>query len=234
MDLKHLIFFLLFLQGAGMLFTLPFVRPDVGRRYFWMHALFAIGLALPAFPWVFLAATAVYAWLAPRRVSLLPWAIAIGAAAEKIFSANASLVAVANSTQSMLLLGFGMMAMLLGHWYLIQPKLSIDELGRICKILIALIVLRFVFSSVVIGQILAGKSEADIYKYLLGTGEGIFVLMRWTWGLVGPLALSYFVWGTVKIRSTQSATGILYVVVLAILTGETLSQYLNFAFGIPC
>ena len=49
---------------------------------------------------------------------------------------------------------------------------------------------------------------------------------------MAPLILCILVWGTVKIRSTQSATGILYVIVLSILTGETLSQYLMLYHGL--
>jgi hypothetical protein len=56
--------------------------------------------------------------------------------------------------------------------------------------------------------------------------------MRWCWGLLGPLGLAYPIWATVKIRSTQSATGILYVAVLFIMTGEFLSLYLASQFGI--
>jgi len=43
---------------------------------------------------------------------------------------------------------------------------------------------------------------------------------------VGPLALVYFIWDTVKIRSTQSATGILYIAVFLVLIGETFSRFL--------
>ena len=34
------------------------------------------------------------------------------------------------------------------------------------------------------------------------------------------------VWGTVKIRSTMAATGILYVEVVAVIIGEVLAAYL--------
>ena len=43
---------------------------------------------------------------------------------------------------------------------------------------------------------------------------------------VGPLALGWMAWETAKIRSTQSATGILYVVVILCFLGELTSQLL--------
>ena len=60
-----------------------------------------------------------------------------------------------------------------------------------------------------------------------------FLLMRWAWGLIGPAVLGYFIWDTVKIRSTQSATGLLYVAVVFVIIGETMAQYLTLFFGIP-
>jgi hypothetical protein len=56
--------------------------------------------------------------------------------------------------------------------------------------------------------------------------------MRYLWGILGALFLSFLVWKTLLIRSTQSATGILYVIVVACLVGEILSIYLAFYFGI--
>jgi hypothetical protein len=140
---------------------------------------------------------------------------------------------VTNSLLSALLLGFTMAAMLLGHWYLVQPKLSIQELTRLTWIFIVLVVIRFAFGTYFISAAIRGKTEIEIYRYFLSMNPGVFLLMRWTWGLLGPLILCYLIWKTVRIRSTQSATGILYIAVICVLTGETLSQYLALFHSIP-
>ena len=57
----------------------------------------------------------------------------------------------------------------------------------------------------------------------------IFFWMRAGWGLLGPLALYPMVWGTVRIRSTMAATGILYVDVVAVVIGEVLGGWLSAA-----
>jgi len=57
--------------------------------------------------------------------------------------------------------------------------------------------------------------------------------MRFAWGLVLPAVLGWMVWQTVKIRSTQSATGILYVCTLAVFTGEILGLYLSLTERVP-
>ena len=46
-------------------------------------------------------------------------------------------------------------------------------------------------------------------------------------GFVAPLALDWMAWQTARIRSTQSATGILYVVVIFCFLGELTSQLLR-------
>jgi hypothetical protein len=61
----------------------------------------------------------------------------------------------------------------------------------------------------------------------------LFFAQRVLFGLVLPLALSWMIWQTVKIQSTQSATGILYVAVVFIFFGEFLSHYLLVSTGYP-
>ena len=44
--------------------------------------------------------------------------------------------------------------------------------------------------------------------------------MRWGMGFAGPVVAAILAWKTVRIRSTQSATGILYVAMILVLFGE--------------
>jgi hypothetical protein len=50
--------------------------------------------------------------------------------------------------------------------------------------------------------------------------------VRWALGLIAPLVLGWLAYETARIRSTQSATGILYVVVIVTFLGELTSQLL--------
>jgi hypothetical protein len=61
----------------------------------------------------------------------------------------------------------------------------------------------------------------------------IFFWMRAGWGFLGPLALFPMVWGTVRIRSTMAATGILYVDVVAVIIGEVLGGWLSALSHLP-
>ena len=87
-----------------------------------------------------------------------------------------------------------------------------------------------------------GRAHADGYAAsedarLVATGlwspDGVFVWMRILFGLAGPLSLVWFIWKTVEIRSTQSATGILYVQLFLVMSGELLAKYLRVAAGFP-
>ncbi len=63
----------------------------------------------------------------------------------------------------------------------------------------------------------------------LGGEAALWLPVRWAVGLAGPLVLCGMAWQTARIRSTQSATGILYVVVIFCFLGELTGQLLHAA-----
>jgi hypothetical protein len=52
-------------------------------------------------------------------------------------------------------------------------------------------------------------------------------------GLIGPVVLAYMTWETAKLRSTQSATGILYVDLFMVIVGELVAKYLLLSASLP-
>jgi hypothetical protein len=126
---------------------------------------------------------------------------------------------IAGALSSIALLGSVNLAMLLGHWYLVVRGMSIDPLKRLAIATLASVLIRTMV--VVAALIVPGV------WYAVAVRQGIFFWMRAGWGLVGPLALYPMVWGTVKIRSTMAATGILYVDVVAVVIGEVLGAWLS-------
>jgi hypothetical protein len=143
------------------------------------------------------------------------------------------LLATATDLTSILLLGAAAGAMILGHWYLVVLDLPITALRRLTVLLIAGLVLR----AAVVAWALAGTPEGLEDARLVASGlwspDGVFVWMRILFGLAGPLSLIWFIWKTVEIRSTQSATGILYVQLFLVMSGELLAKYLRVAAGFP-
>lgn len=132
---------------------------------------------------------------------------------------------IAGALAATALLGSVSMAMTLGHWYLVVRGMPIDPLKRVT---IATLVAVLVRLTVVVVAIAAGGVFHEV-----AVRQGIFFWMRAGWGLAGPLALFPMVWGTVRIRSTMAATGILYVDVVAVVIGEVLGGWLSAIVHLP-
>jgi hypothetical protein len=125
-----------------------------------------------------------------------------------------------------LLLGSSAVAMLLGHWYLVSPKLSITYLKTLTIALIASVLIRSGFLVVAVMRHQQELSAMHFYEIY-----GIFFLQRVALGLFLTLVLGILTYFCVRIRSTQSATGILYVVLVFCLIGELTGAYLFIKTG---
>jgi len=141
---------------------------------------------------------------------------------------------VATDLTSVVLLGAAAAAMILGHWYLIVLDLPISALRRLTVMLIVGLVLRsLVVGLVLLGPARSGLEDLGLVAHGLWSPDGVFIWMRLLFGIAGPLSLVWFIWKTVEIRSTQSATGILYVQLFLVMSGELLAKYLRVAAGLP-
>lgn len=129
---------------------------------------------------------------------------------------------IAGALASIALLGSVNLAMLLGHWYLVVRGMSIDPLKRLTIATLVAAIAKVLLVVIVI----AAAWPPPVLK-------DIFFWMRAGWGLLGPLALFPMVWGTVRIRSTMAATGILYVDVVAVVIGEVLGGWLSAISRLP-
>ena len=127
-----------------------------------------------------------------------------------------------------------MLTMVFGHWYLVVPRLSIDPLKRLTKVLIGAIGIRIV---TIAGSLAVVQFEQSIpfpaVVRELAVQQGIFFWPRVIFGVLAPIVLAVMIWSTVKIRHTQAATGLLYLAVVALLFGEFFSKFLLFAVNIP-
>jgi len=144
---------------------------------------------------------------------------------------------MASFLSSAALLGGTCTAMVLGHWYLVIPSMQVGHLQSMVKVHIASMVVRVV---VVAAAIFAGvallqpnPAGGPSFRHYLTSLDSIFFWQRVLFGLLGPAILSYLTWETAKIRSTQSATGILYVDFFTVVVGEALAKYLLLATRVP-
>lgn len=127
-----------------------------------------------------------------------------------------------------LMCGLGLMDMLLGHAYLTASRMTISPFRRLNLALAAVLALRVV-SAVGLALLLHRWRPVE----MLWGIYGLYVLTRWLVGLGVPAVFVYMAHDCVKRRSTQSATGILYVAGVLIFIGEIVALYLARETGLP-
>ena len=224
-------------------------------------ALIAVGLIFRPAPepsatgWVALSALAVsegaivvyWATVGRMLASIRPAIVAVGCASgivALVAQAMAvtpgavlgfKILTVASFLSSAALLGGASTAMILGHWYLVIPSMQVSYLQSAVKVHIASMVVRVVVvaAAVVVAIETWQPGLGPSFKHYILSVAGIFFWQRVLFGLGGPALLSYLTWETAKIRSTQSATGILYVDFFTVVVGEVLAKYLLLATRVP-
>jgi len=153
------------------------------------------------------------------------WRDAITLAAHPAAHASASLLA-AHFATSALVTGAVTLDMILGHFYLMIPNLSFGPLRRSTLVFAVALALRIaVIAWTLVGSwdVWAAAWHTDATRFLLE--YGFFLTLRVMFGILGPAVLAYLVWECVRIRSNQSATGILYVATAIVLIGEIAAKY---------
>jgi hypothetical protein len=226
--------------ALGMIATLPLLfAAQVQPRFYRTHFLTLLGLL--ALAGLFLAEQAgPTLWLLLGIDVLLGLAGAISFAMDRspggrtwvMLTALAllgTLVQLHADTPALLpddltsaaLLGSAMTAMLLGHFYLISPTLSLQPLFALLRLLGVAILVRVGLALFGLWAWTRGPASGTLEQEVL-----LWLPVRWALGLVLPVVLSWMAYETARIRSTQSATGILYVAVIFCFLGELTAQLL--------
>ncbi len=121
-------------------------------------------------------------------------------------------------------------AMILGHWYLVTPKLPEAPLILLSRVLLGVLAVQVVLFVAWVGL---GIGPADGAPFSALTGDwALFVWLRLIVGLVFPLIVSWAAVQTARSRSMESATGLLYINVGTIAAGTILAAGLYFGAGL--
>jgi hypothetical protein len=115
-------------------------------------------------------------------------------------------------------------AMLLGHWYLVTPKLSPGPLRRASLTVVAAVALQVALVGIVwLRGDLTGTWETALSVALaLRIGVGLFM----------TLVVALAAWWTAGMN-TQSSTGLLYVALGCAFAGEVSARVIFFLTGVP-
>jgi hypothetical protein len=162
--------------------------------------------------------------LAASAATLIAGALAWGGGAMGTVSLLTQLAVVTAS------IGGVFAAMLLGHWYLVTPKLPEAPLILLARVLLIVIAVQVVlfWAWVATG---AGPADSAPFDALVGP-YALFVWLRLIVGLVFPLVVSWASVQTARTRSMESATGLLYINVGSIAAGTILAAGLYFGAGL--
>jgi hypothetical protein len=121
-------------------------------------------------------------------------------------------------------------AMVLGHWYLVTPKLPEAPLILLARLLFAVVLIQVVLF---IAWVATGAGPARGAPFSALTGPwALFVWLRLIVGLIFPLVVSWAAIQTARTRSMESATGLLYINVGTIAAGTILAAGLYFGAGL--
>ena len=216
--------FLLIAPGSsGLACAAPPLAGGSGRTAVYL----AVCLALLAAFWALLR------WARPAAATT---ALFLAALAGALVLRETALAGPPSSTQaalrvtslivSAMAVGIVTVAMVLGHWYLVQPKLALAPLRRLCDVFIGVLVARLLVSA------WGFANSLQTGHHILGgpdpvPWEALILSQRLLFGFGGSLILAVMIRKTVALRSTMSATGLLYIAILFVWVGEFLSIYLE-------
>lgn len=216
-------------MAIGLVFTPATLVPG---GFFRVNLLVVMGLT--TFATLVAGGTLPSAWAPPAIAAVAAWMGSVAWLLERrtagfiacIAAAIATAVAVWNGAGgdpsaacrhllSGAVVGLSVHAMLLGHWYLNAPGMSVEALRRSIDVALVAWGLMLVVCAAEVA-FPGGTTSASA-----GSQTAAALLwLRWLAGLLGLPVLLWMSRETLRIPNTQSATGILYVACLASIVGE--------------
>jgi len=115
-------------------------------------------------------------------------------------------------------------AMLLGHWYLVTPKLSPIPLRRMMWLLIGCLALQAVTFAVALIGVGTGALEG---------GLGWLTWLRLAAGILLPILITVLAILASRAASLQASTGLLYIGMALIMAGSIAGASITYLTGIP-
>jgi hypothetical protein len=137
-----------------------------------------------------------------------------------------------------LAVGAVVLAMTLGHWYLVTPRLPRQPLEELTILLLAAIGLQVVMLLINVAFEPRQAPDADAFLGSSSLGANPAFWLRIAIGLLFPAMLAWMAHVSSKgypanEMAMMSATGLLYIAVGAVVVGEVLARGLLFLTGVP-
>ena len=125
--------------------------------------------------------------------------------------------------------GGSLAAIVLGHWYLVTPKISEKPLVLQARLLLGVVGLQVLLF--LVWTTLGGGPGQGAFEAFSG-GNLLLVVLRLLVTLLFPLVLCWMAWRTALTRSMESATGLLYINLAAVMAGTIGAAALYISTGL--
>lgn len=215
---------MLLVLGLSVLVTLTAGRFESDPKLGMLVGNVGVGIAIVAF------SGSVF-WTLERRVAggICCFAINIVAMAAlvKIGTTGTHYPGVLSITSLLAtagVLGGTVTGMLLGHWYLTAPTMSIAPLTTLTRALLVAVIVRLSVSA------LCWWTGGDAIN---GSLLWSWFALRWLAGIVAPLVLCGMTLRILRYRNTQAATGVLFAAVILSFIGEMSATLLSMELHRP-
>jgi hypothetical protein len=235
---------------AGLWFTPLRV---IGRGFWWLLLGLAWAGLLPALLHAGLAAASLPALLGAAGLALLSFAtfvpgmtpatpLLLGLTLLSLLAARIAATpltlpfAAGDALLGAAMLGGANFAMIFGHWYLVIPGLNLDPFRKVARGLIGVTLLRLLLLAAGLAlywQAACAGRLMPLHVFILGGPGTLFFAQRLLYGILAAIPLAFMASRCADLRSTQSATGILYALELVVLVGEGLSRHLMMITRLP-
>jgi hypothetical protein len=129
-----------------------------------------------------------------------------------------------------LVVGAVSMGMVLGHWYLVTPRLPEQPLREMTFWLLVAMGVQAALIALALALPRDDIPGSSVDTPIL---ENAFFWMRIGGGLVFPAVLAWMAYDSSGVRAMQSATGLLYIAMALVLSGEVLGKGLLFVSAVP-
>jgi hypothetical protein len=128
-----------------------------------------------------------------------------------------------------LVVGAVTQGMVLGHWYLVTPRLPEQPLREVTGLLVVFFVIQLLLLIPALAlphDDVPSSVDTDILS-------NPFFYLRVGMGIAFPAVLGWMAWDSSGARAMMSATGLLYIAMALVLAGEVVGRGLMFASGVP-
>jgi hypothetical protein len=152
------------------------------------------------------------------------WSAALASANAQLFGFGVPLAVLAGA----MALGSALTGLSLGHWYLVSPTISVRPLIRVTFLCIGALTVQLLLLPLELFT--PGAPQEGLQA--LFSDDLVFFGVRVVFGLLVPLVSAVMTWRTARIRSLDSATGLLYIVAALVLAGEITARTLQFQLNL--